>query len=648
MADGTGSATTTDGLTGPDSGVDPNCMPGSTQPCICPGGMSGEQTCAADGASFGSCECPGTDSASSTTSGPDPTTGDADSTTAAPPPECEVDADCVDLETTECEVPICDDGDCEADPLSANTPCGDPTDDECTGPDICNGAGTCLTADEPDSAACTGCPSGICVCTTGTCGDCGAFASANNFITSRSIEGWTLSGDWSLYREAPQNQQTGPVLFSSQVFGTNGNRSMPLPGAEIEVSSAQTPPMVLPASLDFLSWNVDEGSGFDSKAINVSVDGGMTFSPIFGCEIVGGQPFCDFRDDSRAPDDWDVISIPVPPPLVGQVGILEFTYNTGDSCCGFEKGWYIDATNFATACACASDAVCTPLGGDCGTGMCGVGGECELDPMLVDTACGDVTDNECNAPDLCDGVGYCLANEVPNATLQCEDCAAGAGDCHQCLDGVCGDCQNLAPTNEFNFGGGSIEGWLIEDLDPNGSGADWQIFFSAPQTTTVGSMPVPLAFAPSFGTDGNRVAPYADALQEVENSRVTTSADTVPASITFDSWHVDEGGISFDTKLIEISVDGGMTWDTLEDCSGGLSMQPFCQPLLTDRLGDDWDPITIDTAAYVGMVGQLRFTYNTGDTCCGSERGWFIDNLNFAQRCSDPQFPQPPLPPPPP
>ena len=39
------------------------------------------------------------------------------------------------------------------------------------------------------------------------------------------------------------------------------------------------------------------------------------------------------------------------------------------------------------------------------------------------------------------------------------------------------------------------------------------------------------------------------------------------------------------------------------------------------------------------MTGMLRFTYDTSDACCGFERGWYIDNLNFAQYCNDPQFP---------
>ncbi|MCH9681961.1 MAG: hypothetical protein K0V04_11045 [Deltaproteobacteria bacterium] len=617
-----------------DTGTDTECTPGVSQDCACDDGTLGSQVCAADGSGFGACDCMG---GVTSTTGPDPDSSTADPTTG-PPPECVVDADCGGMASGECEQDVCSDaGECEVQPAAEGTACGDATNSECSAPDTCDGRGTCSANDQGDGSACTNCPLGICACAAGTCGDCNSFAPSNNFITTRSVEGWTLTGDWALYREAPQNQVNGPVLFTSQVLGTNGNRSSPLPGAEVEASSARTPPGVLPANLDFLSWNVDEGSGFDTKAINVSLDGGMTFSPVFDCELTGGLPFCDFRDETRAADDWDVISIPLPPPMVGQVGIIEFTYNTGDDCCGFEKGWYVDAINFATECACANDASCAALGGDCGDGVCGALGECELDPMAIDTACGDGTDVECNAPDLCDGVGYCLPNQASNGLSTCSDCAMGAGGCTFCQEGVCPDCQNLSALNDFQSGSLAFNGWLIEDL--SGDGADWQIYFSAPQNTEPGSVPVPLSFAPSFGTDGNRQAPYGGALQEVEHSRITTTPDTVPASIMFDSWNVDEGS-GFDTKLIEISTDGGMTWDVLVDCNLGPP-QPFCMNVPDGRLGTDWDAIVIDTAAYQGMVGQLRFTYNTGDTCCGFERGWFIDNLNFAEYCSDPQFPLP-------
>jgi hypothetical protein len=100
------------------------------------------------------------------------------------------------------------------------------------------------------------------------------------------------------------------------------------------------------------------------------------------------------------------------------------------------------------------------------------------------------------------------------------------------------------------------------------------------------------------------------------------------------------GGPGVDGKTIQLSLDDGATWNILVDCANADQVAfPFCAYRNDDRPGDVWDPITIDTAAFAGMVGRLRFTYVTGDACCDFERGWYIDNLAFAQSCNDPQFP---------
>lgn len=602
------------------------CEPGTTQDCTCEGDEAGTQTCSADGSGFGACECGGVDSTTTV----DPTDTDA---TTGPPPECVEDADCTVKAKGDCQLDVCTDGVCMVESVRDGTECGGPDATECSAVDTCL-RGACVANDLPDGTACTDCELGVCACAGGACGDCAAFAPENNFITTRSIEGWTLTGGWGLYRQAPQNFDSGPAVFEGQVLGTDGNRVAPYPGNDNENSAARSRPFVLPATLEFQSWNQDEGSGVDTKQVRVSSDGGVTFTTLVDCTAnPGAQPFCQARNN-RDPNDWDAISLPVPPAMVGSVGVVEFTYVTGDGCCGFEKGWYIDVANIATECACVGDEGCADLGGECGTGVCGGAGECELDAVAASTACGDATDVECNAPDACDGVGYCTPNEAATGITACEDCPAGAGNCNVCQAGECADCLSQPATNDFTPGGGATVGWLVEDL--GGGGADWQIFTNAPQNMQAGSVPLPLSFAPSFGTDGNRQAPYPGG--EAENSRVTTTPDTVPGQITFSSWNVDEG-TGFDNKTIELSVDGGVTWNVLVDCSSGINTQPFCTFRDATRLGNDWDAIVLDTAAFVGQVGQLRFTYNTGDSCCDFEKGWFIDNLSFAQYCSDAPFP---------
>lgn len=615
------------GTTGADTTDGGVCTPGDVAQCPCDG-FTGTQICNADGSGFGTCECASSDTT---------TTDDPTDTTTGPLPECTEDVDCEDMAPGECFEAVCGgDGMCVVQPLREGTACGDASEGECTGADACDARGNCVTHDAPDGSACRDCPLGVCACAAGSCGDCAAFAPENNFITPRSIEGWELTGGWGLHREAPQNFSTGPAVFGNQVLGTDGNRVAPYPGTENESSHARSGPLVLPATLEFLSWNVDEGSGVDTKQVRVSIDGGASFTTLVDCTAnPASQPFCQFRDDSRAPNDWDMISIPVPAPMVGQVGLVEFGYNTQDTCCGFEKGWYIDAIRFATECACVDDGSCAGLGGECGAAVCGASGECELDAVAAGTACGDAAQAECNAADACDGAGYCASNEATTGLTSCEDCPAGPGSCNACQAGACVNCIAQPATNDFSPGASAFAGWVVEDL--SGNGADWRTYSAAPQNLLGGSVPVPLSFAPSFGTDGNRQTPYPGS--ETEHSRITTTPDVVPASLTFSSWHVDEGGGGIDNKIIEVSVDGGASWNVLVNCSGMPGGQPFCVFRNDGRLGNDWDNIVINTGAFAGQVGQLRFTYNTGDSCCDFERGWFIDNLNFAQYCSDSPFP---------
>lgn len=578
-----------------------------------------------------------------TTTSPDTTvdTTDTPESSDTTPPECRTEGDCP--APDECHVVTCEDGMCVDTPADAGTACGDDTEAECNAADSCDADGNCVENLAPNGSACTECALGQCSCNDGACGDC-SFAPTNNFITARAIEGWELTGGWALYRAAPQSQRAPAIAFEGQVLGTDGNRFSPYPGSEQEDSHARSVATTLPATLDFLSWHVDEGAGsYDNKSVAISVDDGATWVVVADCVIAPGLPFC-VRVEDRAADAWDAISIPLPPDMIGERGLVELRYNSGDSCCDFERGWFVDVTNFAGECACGEDSVCEGFGGECGAGTCGGAGECELAAVAAGTACGDATDGQCNAADACDGAGYCATNESANGLVTCDECALGTGLCAPCELGVCNDCTQVSVIEDFgNQTGNTLQatvGWEIESL--NGNPPGWAIYYSAPPNQIAGSQFVSLSLAPSFGTDGNRVAPYDSMVApnniEAENSRVTTAPDVVPSTITFSSWHVDEGTI--DIKQIEITVDDGATWTMLVDCAANPTPPfPFCVNVPDGRAGDLWDAIALDTSAFAGQVGRLRFTYNTQDACCTFERGWFIDNLSFAEHCLDPQFP---------
>ncbi len=621
------------------------CSPGETQDCTCLDGSDGTQTCNVTGTGFAACECDGGTSLDSgtvtgdtdDTDGTGGTIGDEDSTTTGPIP-CTTDEECTDITTADCQLGVCgEDGVCEIGFMEFGTACGSATDDACTRPDSCDNAGNCLANNNTEGLTCSTCTDGQCACVEGECGECQNFAPTNNFTTSRSIEGWEFTGGWGLHLRAAQSQLEVFQDFPGQVLGTDGNRAAPYPGAEIEDSYALSRPTVLPDEIIFLSWHVDEGGGMsDNKTIRVTTDDGMSWTTLVDCAMDPGYVFCQ-PNTGRDPAIWDLAQVPVPAALQGQVGRVEFGYNSGDDCCEFEQGWYIDSLNVATDCMCVVDEDCAAFSDTCGTGFCGASGECGLLPAPEGDPCGDPFDNDCNGADTCNGAGYCVNNEQASGLALCGDCMGG-GPCSFCMEGDCQLCTSFTDLGDF-ANPLAINGWEIVALD--GGQPDWGLYDEAPPNELAGSLPVPFPNAPVFGIDGNQSPPYPGT-GEAEHSQVTTTPAVVPNQITFISWNVDEGGSTYDTKHIEVSVDDGMTWNTLVNCAGGGGGQPFCNNVGDGRLATDWDNIVIDTSAYEGMTGRLRFTYDTIDSCCSFERGWFIDDLSFASFCNDDPFPPPP------
>jgi len=540
-------------------------------------------------------------------------------------PECTGNADCDDL-TTPCTEGVCDAGSCVEEPLAMGAPCGSPMPTGCSGPDACDGAGMCAPNDAPDGAPCGDCPlgAGLCAaCLGGMCQDCPAFASTNSFQGPSALDGWDLTGGWGLYRETPYSTTLPQVQFGNQVLGTDGNRAKPYPGTDTEIDTyARTPPTVIPQNLMFRSWHVDEGSNFtdlDRKRVRISTDGGQSWTVVADCFAGPNEmePFCLDNFGPRDRADWDDVLIDTGA-LAGQVGIVEFSYNTVDEFIGFELGWYIEVVNFATQCSCNGPQGCASLDGECGTGTChAASGECRLQPANIGGVCGDAQAVACNEPDSCGAFGYCNENQVETGGW-CDSCAAGTS-C-QCVGAMCQDCFSPLGVNTFDYVQ-YASGWVTT--------GDWRSYLAAPPSEMEANS---IVFASRvFGTDGNRQVPYPGA--EMETSTATSQMALLPATLTFDSWHVDEGGSAgLDNKWIRVSTDG-VNWTDLVDCNFTPGGQPFCTFLQT-RTADAWDSITVTVpAAMAGQMGYVEFAYDTADAFTGFERGWYIDNLNFLPPC---------------
>jgi hypothetical protein len=439
-------------------------------------------------------------------------------------------------------------------------------------------------------------------------------------------------------------RDTGPIRFAHPVLGTDGNRAAPqgyffqagIPnpqfgeGGELEQSSATSPPTRIPANLEFLSWHMDEGSSFDLKAVQVSTNG-TSFTTIAICPqgAPSAFPFCAVSNQfpPRAPDDWDFVSLPVPTEFVDAIGFVRFVLDTKDSCCTWERGWYIDALNFAQDCACASDTECGFADGDCGAGTCDLAtSECLISAQNLGAACGAPADAGCGEP-VCGDHGLCENGSFPFDGVPCTNCSTSP--CDVCAAAQCLSCPVAQTVDFLDISGWTFTGdmFVTNCLSPN-SLSPFDACF--PAFEKLGD---PLK-APVLGSNGSRTGSIPPS-NEISSSTFTTAPTPLPDTLTFKSWHQDRGGndtfVPRDTKTIRVSVNGGGSFTTILNCDGNDSV-PFCLPSPSNqnRPLDQWDDVSIPIPMNLqGQVGIVEFAYNTIDAGEGWERGWYVDDLNI-------------------
>jgi hypothetical protein len=289
----------------------------------------------------------------------------------------------------------------------------------------------------------------------------------------------------------------------------------------------------------------------------------------------------------------------------------------------------------------APDADCAYLDAECGTGTCDTTGECYLTAKNVGAACTPTGSADCTTP-TCSESGLCEEGGIELEGARCEDCPDGPGLCDYCQQTSCLNCPEL---QRFNNTTGDLlysQRWVFEGdwnfngcITPNSVTNTEYLCFSTMGMDAFSDPHVP----PSLGNDGSRVYGSQPPTSEIENASFRTPTTVIPATLDFNSWHQDRGGNDTfnlrDRKSIRISIDDGVTWTPVFDCDGNTTV-PFCQPWAptnVNREATDWDAVSIPVnAALVGELGMIEFNYNTVDSGLGWERGWRIDDMNFA-RC---------------
>lgn len=153
-------------------------------------------------------------------------------------------------------------------------------------------------------------------------------------------------------------------------------------------------------------------------------------------------------------------------------------------------------------------------------------------------------------------------------------------------------------------------------------------------------------------TETQRSGPgfHADELSVVSDQWLASPPITLPLGMTslwLQFWNQQSleasGAGCYDGALLEVSVDGGQTWDAVPDRAlltdpyDGLVDSRFNNPL-GGRLawcGDpqDWLASLVDVSAYAGEVVRFRFRLGTDDSVARSGGGWWIDEVQI-QGCT--------------
>lgn len=124
---------------------------------------------------------------------------------------------------------------------------------------------------------------------------------------------------------------------------------------------------------------------------------------------------------------------------------------------------------------------------------------------------------------------------------------------------------------------------------------------------------------------------YGGKGDEVDHKMVTTIDLTAAtnATLDFDAWYNIEQ--DWDYAMVQVSTDGGTTWESLSSNRTSTTLDPGGYPAIAENLpgytgsSNGWIHETIDLSAYAGQQVQLQFRSMT-DWATNLD-GFFVDNV---------------------
>ncbi len=326
-------------------------------------------------------------------------------------------ATCVDGEA--CTTDVCDFGVCNNLPVAVGIACGDPTDDACTNPDTCDGAGACVANHEFAGTACG--DAGDTECDDPDSCDGAGTCVANHVAdgTGCTDDGNDCTGDTC---------SGGVCAHANLVVGT-------------ACGSAATTQCTVPDTCNGAGFcqpnNLADGTSCPDDGNDCTLDACDTGVCAHPNKPAGSACGDAVVSDCDAADTCDAAGTCLPNPAVDG----DPCTNDGNACtddvCG---GGACTHPNLADGAACDDGLFCTATD-TCTTGVCGgSGGTCTPPDLCSEAAdacveClvdGDCTDVDICTTDIC-AAGTCL--HIPN-TVACDDLLFCNGP-DSCSGGTC-------------------------------------------------------------------------------------------------------------------------------------------------------------------------------------------------------------------
>lgn len=300
----------------------------------------------------------------------------------------------LDSPAEQCDDGNANDGDCCSSTCqyeSNGATCGDGSDNECTSPDTCDGAGTCQPNHETSGSAC-GDPTDDDCTAADTCDGSGACQA--NHVTSGAT-----CGDGS------DTECTDPDTCDGSGTCQNNHASS---GASCGDPTADA--CTAPDSCDGAGTCL----GNDASAGTSCGDGSDT--ECTDPDTCDGAGTCDSNHASSGascgdPGDTDC--------------------SNPDSCDGSGS---CQVNHETPGTSCTSD------GNSCTSDQCDASGVCQHPTLANGTACGSPSNTDCTDPDTC-SAGVCVSNHAPPGT----GCAS---DGNECTDNLCDGAGSCAHPNK--------------------------------------------------------------------------------------------------------------------------------------------------------------------------------------------------------